>query len=77
MQYKCAKGVLSAALRRFRAAGKLARTLPAASLFITDIGLDWGQVMVMGSLIAIPPLIFMWVTARPIITGLPAGAVKG
>ena len=54
------------------------RTLPvAASLFITDIGVDWGRVMAMGRLIAIPPLIFTFVAARQIITGLTAGAVKG
>jgi multiple sugar transport system permease protein len=54
------------------------RTLPvAASLFITDIGVDWGKVMAMGSLIAIPPLIFTFIAARQIITGLTAGAVKG
>lgn len=54
------------------------RTLPvAASLFITDIGVEWGKVMAMGSLIAIPPLIFTFVAARQIITGLTAGAVKG
>jgi multiple sugar transport system permease protein len=54
------------------------RTLPvAASLYITDIGVDWGKVMAMGSLIAIPPLIFTFVAARQIITGLTAGAVKG
>lgn len=54
------------------------RTLPvAASLFITDLGVDWGKVMAMGSLIAIPPLIFTFVAARQIITGLTAGAVKG
>lgn len=54
------------------------RTLPvAASLFITDMGVDWGRVMAMGSLIAIPPLIFAFVAARQIITGLTAGAVKG
>ena len=54
------------------------RTLPvAASLFITDIGVDWGKVMATGSLIAIPPLIFTFVAARQIITGLTAGAVKG
>jgi multiple sugar transport system permease protein len=53
------------------------RTLPvAASLFITDIGVDWGRVMAMGSLIAIPPLIFTFVAARQIM-GLTAGAVKG
>lgn len=54
------------------------RTLPvAASLFITDMGVDWGRVMAMASLIAIPPLIFTFFAARQIITGLTAGAVKG
>lgn len=54
------------------------RTLPvAATLFITDIGFDSGRVMARGSLIAIPPLIFTFVGARQIITGLTAGAVKG
>jgi multiple sugar transport system permease protein len=54
------------------------RTLPvAASLFITDLGVDWGRVMAMSSLIAIPPLIFTFVAARQIISGLTAGAVKG
>lgn len=54
------------------------RTLPvAASLFITDIGVEWGKVMAMGSLIAIPPLVFTFVAARQIIGGLTAGAVKG
>jgi multiple sugar transport system permease protein len=54
------------------------RTLPvAASLFITDMGVDWGKIMAMASLIAIPPLIFTFVAARQIITGLTAGAVKG
>ena len=54
------------------------RTLPVAtSLFITDMGVDWRKVMAMGSLIAIPPLIFTFVAARQIIGGLTAGAVKG
>ena len=54
------------------------RTLPvAASLYITDIGVDWGRIMALGSLIAIPPLIFTFIAARQIITGLTAGAVKG
>jgi multiple sugar transport system permease protein len=53
------------------------RTLPvAASLYITDLGVDWGRVMAMASLIAIPPLIFTFVAARQIIGGLTAGAVK-
>ena len=54
------------------------RTQPvAATLFITDLGVDWGKVMAMASLIAIPPLIFTFVAARQIISGLTAGAVKG
>ncbi len=54
------------------------RTLPvAASLYITDIGVDWGRIMALGSLIAIPPLLFTFIAARQIITGLTAGAVKG
>ena len=54
------------------------RTLPvAATLFITDLGVDWGKVMAMASLIAIPPLIFTFIAARQIISGLTAGAVKG
>jgi multiple sugar transport system permease protein len=54
------------------------RTLPvAASLYITDIGVDWGKIMALGSLIAIPPLVFTFIAARQIITGLTAGAVKG
>jgi len=54
------------------------RTLPvAASLFITDMGVDWGKVMAMASLIAIPPLIFTFIAAKQIVTGLTAGAVKG
>lgn len=54
------------------------RTLPVAtSLYITDIGVDWGKIMALGSLIAIPPLVFTFIAARQIITGLTAGAVKG
>jgi multiple sugar transport system permease protein len=84
-----APGLAAAAIFTFRIAwnefilalvltDRQTRTLPvAASLFITDMGVDWGRVMAMGSLIAIPPLIFTFVAARQIITGLTAGAVKG
>jgi multiple sugar transport system permease protein len=41
------------------------------------MGVDWGKVMAMASLIAIPPLIFTFFAARQIINGLTAGAVKG
>jgi multiple sugar transport system permease protein len=82
-------GIAAAAIFTFRIAwnefilalvltDRATRTLPvAASLYITDIGVDWGKIMALGSLIAIPPLIFTFVAARQIITGLTAGAVKG
>ena len=54
------------------------RPLPVAAwLYFTDIGVDWGKIMALGSLIAVPPLIFTFIAARQIITGLTAGAVKG
>ena len=54
------------------------RTLPyAVFLFIKDTGIDWGELMAAGVLVAIPPLIFTFVAARQIIAGLTAGAVKG
>jgi multiple sugar transport system permease protein len=65
-------------IRVFYRIDRATRTLPvAASLFITDIGVDWGKIMALGSLIAIPPLVFTFIAARQIITGLTAGAVKG
>jgi multiple sugar transport system permease protein len=54
------------------------RTLPvAASLFVTDIGVEWGKLMALASLIAVPPLAFTFLAARQVISGLTAGAVKG
>jgi multiple sugar transport system permease protein len=54
------------------------RTLPvAASLYITDQGVEWGRIMAVGVLIALPPLVFTFVAARQIVAGLTAGAVKG
>ncbi len=54
------------------------RTLPvAASLFVTDIGVEWGKLMALATLIAMPPLIFTFLAARQVISGLTAGAVKG
>ena len=54
------------------------RTLPyAVFLFIKDTGIDWGELMAAGVLVAIPPLVFTFVAARQIIAGLTAGAVKG
>lgn len=57
---------------------RVTRTLPAAvSNYITDTGVEWGKIMAAGVLIALPPLIFTFVAAKQIITGLTAGAVKG
>lgn len=54
------------------------RTLPvAASLYITDVGVEWGKITALGVLIALPPLIFTFIAAKQIISGLTAGAVKG
>ena len=54
------------------------RTLPyAVFLYIKDTGIDWGELMAAGVLIAIPPLLFTFFAARQIIAGLTAGAVKG
>lgn len=54
------------------------RTLPvAASLYITDVGVEWGKITALGALIALPPLIFTFLAAKQIISGLTAGAVKG
>lgn len=54
------------------------RTLPyAVFLFIKDTGIEWGELMAAGVLVAIPPLIFTFVAARQIIAGLTSGAVKG
>ncbi len=82
-------GLAAAAIFTFRIAwnefilalvltNRFTRTLPVAtSLFLTDHGIQWGKIMAMGTLIALPPLIFTFVAARQIITGLTAGAVKG
>jgi multiple sugar transport system permease protein len=57
---------------------RTSRTLPyAVFLYIKDTGIDWGELMAAGVLVAIPPLIVTFVAARQIIAGLTAGAVKG
>jgi multiple sugar transport system permease protein len=57
---------------------RFTRTLTvSASLYITDVGVEWGKITAIGALIALPPLIFTFVAAKQIITGLTAGAVKG
>jgi len=55
-----------------------ARTLPVGlSLRITDIGVHWGELTAMATIIALPAFIFAFTSARQIIRGLTAGAVKG
>jgi multiple sugar transport system permease protein len=82
-------GLAAAAIFTFRLAwnefilsfiltNRVTRTLPAAiSNYMTDTGVEWGKIMAAGLLIALPPLIFTFVAAKQIITGLTAGAVKG
>ncbi|MEO8249147.1 MAG: carbohydrate ABC transporter permease [Burkholderiales bacterium] len=82
-------GLAAAAIFTFRLAwnefilsfiltNRITRTLPASiSNYITDTGVQWGEIMAAGMLIALPPLIFTFVAAKQIITGLTAGAVKG
>lgn len=54
------------------------KTLPVfASEFIRDDGVRWGEMMAVGSLIAIPPLVITFFAAKQIIQGMTAGAVKG
>ena len=82
-------GLAAAAIFTFRIAwnefilsliltNRFTRTLPvAASLYITDVGVQWGKLMAAGTLIALPPLVFTFFAARHIIAGMTAGAVKG
>lgn len=82
-------GLAAAAIFTFRIAwnelvlasiltNRTSRTLPyAVFLYIKDTGIDWGELMAAGVLIAIPPLVFTFVAARQIIAGMTAGAVKG
>jgi multiple sugar transport system permease protein len=54
------------------------RTLPVQlTLFLTEQGVEWGNVTAMGSILVIPPLLLTFVAARQIIAGLTAGSVKG
>ncbi len=54
------------------------RTTPVnISLFLTEHNIDWGRIMAMGMLIAVPPIVFTFVASKQIITGMTAGAVKG
>ncbi len=82
-------GLAAAAIFTFRIAwnefilaliltNRTTRTTPVhISLFMTEHNIDWGELMAMGTLIAIPPMIFTFVASKQIITGMTAGAVKG
>jgi len=57
---------------------RFTRTLPVAtSLYLTDHGIQWGKLTAMGTLIALPALLFTFLAAQRLIKGLTAGAVKG
>ena len=82
-------GLAAAAIFTFRIAwnefilaliltNRATRTMPVnISLFLTEHNIDWGRLMAIGMLIAVPPIIFTFVASRQIITGMTAGAVKG
>jgi multiple sugar transport system permease protein len=82
-------GLAAAAIFTFRIAwnefilalvltNRFTRTMPVkVSLFINEHNIEWGQIMAIGALIAIPPLVFTFLASKQIITGLTAGAVKG
>jgi multiple sugar transport system permease protein len=57
---------------------RVTRTLPVATtIYMTDIGVQWGNITAMGTLIALPAIIFTFLAAKQLIAGLTAGAVKG
>ena len=54
------------------------RTVPVTLVnSLTEHDIDWGVLMATGMLLAVPPIIYTLVASRQILTGLPAGAVKG
>ena len=58
--------------------GRLTYTLPVkTTLFMDEAGVRWGLIMAMGVLILLPPLVLTFFSARQIIQGMTAGAVKG
>ncbi len=57
---------------------RYSRTLPVAvSLYLTDTGIQWGQITAIATIIALPAFIFTFVAAKNLIMGLTAGAIKG
>jgi multiple sugar transport system permease protein len=82
-------GLAAAAIFTFRIAwnefilanvllGRNSRTVPVTLVnSLTEHNIDWGVIMATGTLLAIPPLLFVLLASRQIITGMTAGAVKG
>ncbi len=57
---------------------RFTRTLPVAvSNYITDVGVQWGPITAIATIIAVPAFLFTFFAARSLISGLTAGAVKG
>ena len=57
---------------------RVTRTLPVATtIYLTDTGVEWGNITAMGTLVALPAIIFTFLAAKQLIAGLTAGAVKG
>jgi multiple sugar transport system permease protein len=82
-------GLAAAAIFTFRIAwnefilalvltNRVTRTLPVATtIYLTDTGVEWGNITAMGTLVALPAIIFTFFAAKQLIAGLTAGAVKG
>ena len=82
-------GLAAAAIFTFRIAwnefilalvltNRMTRTLPVATtIYLTDLGVEWGNITAMGTLVALPAIIFTFLAAKQLIAGLTAGAVKG
>jgi multiple sugar transport system permease protein len=57
---------------------RMTRTLPVATtIYLTDTGVEWGNITAMGTLVALPAIVFTFLAAKQLIAGLTAGAVKG
>lgn len=58
--------------------GTTAKTVPVAAMsYITEVGIQWGEIAATGSVIMFPVILFVIVVQRYLIRGLTFGAVKG
>ncbi len=54
------------------------RTLPVAIAgHMTLVGVEWGKITAMATIVALPAFVFTFFSAKSIIRGITAGAVKG